>query len=268
VGDGMEYSILDLDFAIQNCNSLNVSLSSEKQSKKVAAIIAISAGIIFLSDIRLNADQGSSRSNLFKNCSNRSYSFWHNSSKSKRGVGILIASDLNIQIIDSYRDNDHNVLGLLVDTGTTNMLLVSVYGPNNNDLSFFNFLHNLFMSHSGIPVICGGDWNLTFSTDPSINNIDILNMNAPPSHIRSNKLHELCEGFHLTDPYRVLYPSRREYTYIPRAQTTNRSRIDFFLVSENLLNRLEDCRIKSNLLSSLFDHKCVTLSLFKKKKNQ
>jgi exonuclease III len=208
-----------LDFAIQNCNSLNVSLNSEKQLKKIAAILTIGAGIVFLSDIRLNADPNSNKSTMFKNCNNRAYDFWHNSTKSKRGVGILISSDINTVLIRKYCDENNNILGLLVEIDNTRLLLVAVYGPNVNDNDFFTFLRKMFAENVGVPIVCGGDWNLTYSSDPSVNNIDIINMVSPPSSLRSGKVLELCENFHLTDPYRILYPTRRDYTYVPRAQT-------------------------------------------------
>jgi hypothetical protein len=88
-------------------------------------------------------------------------------------------------------------------------------------------------------------------------------MNAPPSTYRSKKLLDMCENFHLIDPFRALYLSRREYTYVPRAGTINRSRIDFFIISDSLINLIDDCCIKNSLLTKLFDHKCVTLALNK-----
>ncbi len=42
-------------------------------------------------------------------------------------------------------------------------------------------------------------------------------------------------------------------------EATNRSRLDFFIVSENLLSQWVNCRIPHNLSSTLFDHKMVTL---------
>jgi exonuclease III len=265
--NGKDFSFPDLDCAIQNCNSLNVSVSSDKQLKKVAAILAIGAGIIFLSDIRLNADPGSKKSNMFKNSGNNAYNFWHNSTCSKRGVGILISSKLNVTVLKTYKDPDCNILGLLTEIEGTKVLLVSIYGPNSNNVGFFDFLTSIFDENRQVKSICGGDWNLTYSTDVTSSNIDIINMNAPPSVFRSTKLLELVENFHLIDPFRVLYPTRRDFTYVPRARTSNRSRLDFFIVSENLINRIDDCTIKSGLLTNLFDHKCVTLSLFKRKKN-
>jgi hypothetical protein len=70
----------------------------------------------------------------------------------------------------------------------------------------------------------------------------------------------LCARQSLKDPYRYLYPDVKEFTYIPYAvEATNRSRLDFFLVSEKILSMCVNCRIPNNLSSLLFDHKSVSL---------
>jgi hypothetical protein len=68
---------------------------------------------------------------------------------------------------------------------------------------------------------------------------------------------------------RFLYPDSLVYSYQPKSVTArNKSRIDFFLVSGNLLEQQFDCKIADNLLSSMFDHKPVFLSLGDKRAGQ
>jgi hypothetical protein len=87
-------------------------------------------------------------------------------------------------------------------------------------------------------------------------------MRRLPNVTHSNLLTELCENFSLTDPYRSLYPDRREYTYIPRNDArTNKSRLDFFLVTNLLSDVTTDCIISEGLQNKLFDHKAVCLML-------
>jgi hypothetical protein len=59
-----------------------------------------------------------------------------------------------------------------------------------------------------------------------------------------------------------------DFTYIPRAAgNKNRSRLDFFLVSDTLLDYANECKIADHLQNKLFDHKAVTL-YFNNKKGQ
>jgi hypothetical protein len=85
-------------------------------------------------------------------------------------------------------------------------------------------------------------------------------MNRPPNVSHSKKLAEICEKYELIDPYRYFNPDLQEFTYAPRSDAMkNRSRIDFFLVSESLLLNINGCKISQGLQNKLFDHKAVTL---------
>jgi exonuclease III len=246
--------ISHLSFSAQNCNSLNVSTNCPKQLKKVAAILALQTTFVFLSDIRLNLGINS-QCDLF----NPRYKMLHNSTSSKRGVAILISSQLHYNILYEFRDNNNNMLGVRISIGDCEVLLISIYGPNTNDLSFFQDLRKILNDNQNIPCICAGDWNLTFSTCGTDDNIDILNMNNPPSIYRSGQLAAICEDFSLTDPFRVLHYRSRDYTFVPRHGGRNRSRIDFFLISEGLIAICNKCTIAPSLDTILFDHKHIKL---------
>jgi hypothetical protein len=109
------------------------------------------------------------------------------------------------------------------------------------------------------PIICGGDWNTTYSNDGGNSNIDIINMQNPPSLIRSGWLSGICNDFNLFDPFRTLYPTRRDFTFILRTGAKNRSRIDFFLIAGELLSICNKCTISASLNTDLFDHKSITM---------
>jgi hypothetical protein len=111
------------------------------------------------------------------------------------------------------------------------------------------------------PVIMGGDWNCTVSPLPPHNNLDVINMNAIPNKRHSEYLLNLCTTNNLTDPFRSKYPNRKEFTYVPSDPLKkNRSRIDFFIISNQLLNCVSDVYICPGLQSKVFDHKAVVLS--------
>ncbi len=96
---------------------------------------------------------------------------------------------------------------------------------------------------------------------PARTNIDTLNMVNIPSKHRSKWLKEMCNVLKLSDPYWHFYPDRLEYTYIPNAvANTNRSRLDFFVISDTQLPECKNCMIAHHLDSTLFDHKSVRLN--------
>jgi exonuclease III len=131
--DPSKVDFANLTFSSQNCNSLNISTNCPKQMKKIAAILALQTSIIFLSDIRLNTGTTGELNNLFS----PNYNFYHNSIRSKRGVGILISNKLQYSVLQSYTDNNDNILGLKLRFGDSVILLISVYGPNQNNDCFF-----------------------------------------------------------------------------------------------------------------------------------
>jgi hypothetical protein len=70
----------------------------------------------------------------------------------------------------------------------------------------------------------------------------------------------MCEIYNLTDPFRFLYPEKVEFSYVPRNVTSNnRSRLDFFLISDSIIGDVSDCTISNVLQNKLFDHKAISV---------
>jgi exonuclease III len=237
-----------------------VSTGCAKQSRKVAAILALQTTIIFLSDIRLNTDNVT-----FNNVFSPRYEMYHNATSNKRGVGILISQSLQYTVIQEIKDANNNILILRLNVCGSEIIVASIYGPNSNDKAFFTDLRQFLITYEDKPIICAGDWNATYSTQDGPGNIDIINMPNPPSLLRSQWLAEICELCNLSDPFRVLHYNKKEFTFVPRAGTCNRSRLDFFLISDKLLTICNQCSISASLQSDLFDHKSINLSFCKKK---
>jgi hypothetical protein len=92
-------------------------------------------------------------------------------------------------------------------------------------------------------------------------------MNSIPNKRHSEYLATFCNNANLIDPFRAKFPNRKEFTYMPADPTKrNRSRIDFFLISKQLLNAVTEISISPSLQSKVFDHKAVLLSFEPKKR--
>jgi exonuclease III len=229
--------------------------------KKISSITSCNSDIIFLSDLRLGNNAAvPDLIRIFRTNCTGTYDFYFNSTKNKRGVGILIKKDLPYNIVRTDRDVNENILSITFSLQDYVFKCISIYGPNSNDREFFSDLERFINSDPNIPLIAGGDWNLTYSILNSQANIDIINMPNPPSIFRSRLLYEICSASNLIDPYRLLYPDKRDYSYIPRAGTDNRSRLDFFLISNSIAGQIKDAGIHPNLGTLLFDHKPIFLS--------
>ena len=253
--------LTNLTCSIQNCNSLNVSTNCPKQLKKIEAITNCNSNVIFLSDLRLNnSDSVQDLERIFLSSKSNRYNFFFNSSRNKRGTGLLISHALEFQVLDTFKDEKENILGVHGSISNFFFIFISVYGPNNVDPQFFADLRRCIALNPDANIICGGDWNLTYSTADTELNIDIFRMQSPPSLIRSRALADVCEFFQLSDPFRALHPDRLDFTYRPRNGLPNRSRIDFFLISDSLIQHLSNCEIAPEISTELFDHHRVLLS--------
>jgi exonuclease III len=198
------------------------------------------------------------------------YDVHHNSSKNNRGVAVLFSKQVQYEIVSLATDPQENILMLRIKIRNVEFVIGAIYGPNldNNCLEFFNFVSNTLNEWANLPIILGGDWNATFSSLPIDENPDVLFMRQLPSITRSRNVGELCERFELTDPFRILHPDVRDFTYNPSgAIRKNRSRIDFFLVSNDLITKVNSCTIAQGFCNKTFDHKPIFLS-FKRKKTR
>ena len=138
-----------------------------------------------------------------------SYKFLFQSSRNKRGVGILIKNDISFLEEAREADPEDNFLLLRASIKGTNVIIGAVYGPNDYNPQFFVNLKRAIDRLGNWPILIGGDWNCTFSADPIINNIDCLNMADPPNIRHSRLLRDLCTELGLTDPYRLFFRGKK-----------------------------------------------------------
>ena len=172
----------------------------------------------------------------------------------------------NLTIKEIKRDDvSDNLILISTKAGDCNYTFGSVYGPNHDhESSFYTTLTNTFISMGNNNVILGGDWNATWDNSRVGKNLDVINMADIPSYIRSNSM---ADTLKLTDPYRIFYPNKRDFTFMPTAmQQRNRSRLDFFLVSKTLSNSLANCTIPNSTNGAIFDHKQIFLGFRRGKK--
>ena len=223
--------LLNLSVTAQNCNSMNVSALAKNTRTKVASIISLNSDIILLSDTRLG-NKEKFISDMFR----LKYRFFSNSTQAKRGVAILIRNDLDFTLNRIIKDTEENCIFLDGTVAGDNVAIGAVYGPNDDNVVLFNFLNTVLPDFKDHAIIIGGDWNTTVSSLPPEINPDIYNMRAIPSQTRSDWLNEVITRNKLTDPFRYLNPNLMDFSYNPYGNARkNRSRIDFFLVSENIL---------------------------------
>jgi exonuclease III len=258
-----------ISITIQNCNSLSLSGSTANFDMKLAAIASSMSDVILLSDTRVISSRGVSSTQRIqkslRDCKICSYSAYFHSNANSRGVAILIKNELSYNILREYRDDMENFYMMDVEINKTRYGIGAVYGPNNTARDFYRYLRNSLTDAGNkgcINIILGGDWNTTVDRRPVTENIDTFHMSGLPNPKNSELLEQLCSDLSLTDPYRVLNPDKRDFTYSPFGNVRlNRSRLDFFVISSNLIANISECTIADSVSCKLFDHKPVCLKL-------
>ena len=270
-----------ISFQSQNVTTLNLSnyynnqLSQTKLKKKLTSILSFSSDIIFLQDIRL-----SNKKHIFEEfirCTKfGNYISISNSSLGVAGVAIIYKRELDIQLISTYRSPCEYFLIVHCKINGTEVILANIYGRKDSDDE--NFMQNVFnrVNSYGLPIIAGGDFNMVQCTKKPTNpkrcvhpskqkysgiNPELFNMATVPNPKNSQKLEQILSAGLWVDPFRYLYPHKREFSHIPYTMNNrNRSRIDFFLVSSDLAGIITECSYSANKIKE-FDHKSVFLNL-------
>ena len=116
--------------------------------------------------------------------------------------------------------------------------LVSLYGPNIDNPSFFQTVLEKIIELDNNSVVWCGDFNLVLNPKLDYKNYKTIN-----NKNSREKLLNIINERHLIDPYRDAYPELKRYTW-RRKQPFQQARLDFFLISEDLLASVKNAILK------------------------
>ena len=169
-----------------------------------------------------------------------------------RGVAILFRKNFEYKILDSENDQEGNYIALKIKMIDTEITLINIYGPNNDNPRFYDELSALIDRFQTATIILCGDWNLV--QDQQLDTKNYLREN----NIRArNKVLQMKEIHDLHDPWRIQNPDEKQYTWLQR-NPHKMSRLDFFLVSSDILAITDKSEIKPGYRS---DHSIINLTL-------
>ncbi len=166
---------------------------------------------------------------------------------------------------------EHDMEGRMVTVETDGYFLVNVYTPNSQrELARLDyrmeweafFKGYLLKLNERKPVVVCGDLNVAHN-EIDLKNPESNRKNAGFTDEERGRMTGLLEsGF--TDSFRYLYPDLTEaytwWSYITRARERNAGwRIDYFLVSDTIADKVEDSLIYADVMGS--DHCPVGLVL-------
>ena len=177
-----------------------------------------------------------------------------------------------IEVTYGIGEDDHDKEGRVITLKFKEFILVHVYTPNSGqvlqrldyrvnkwDKSFFKYIQK--MQNQGNIILCG---------DLNVARYEI-DIHSPKTNLRSagytkeerNSFNKYVDSLDLIDTYRHLNPDKQEYTYwsyLRQSRKNNKGwRIDYFLISKKLENKLKKSYILTEQMGS--DHAPIVLEL-------
>ena len=197
-------------------------------------------------------------------------SYWNYADKKGYSGTAIYTKHKPLSVTYGINIDEHDHEGRVITLEMDDFYLVTVYTPNSQDElrrleyrmkweeDFQSYLHKLDETK---PVIVCGDMNVAHQ-EIDLKNPKTNRRNAGFTDEEREKMTELLNnGF--IDTFRTLYPEQVTYSwwsYRFRAREKNTGwRIDYFLISERLRDRLIDAKIHTETMGS--DHCPIEIDL-------
>jgi len=198
------------------------------------------------------------------------HSYWNYAQKKGYSGTAIFAKYEPISVRYGLGIEEHDQEGRVITLQYPDFFLVTVYTPNSKDgllrLDYRMEWEDAFRAYlkeleQTAPVIVCGDMNVAHE-EIDIKNPKTNRRNAGFTDEERGKFTELlADGF--IDTYRTLYPEKVEYSwwsYRFKAREKNAGwRIDYFVVSEALRDKVQDASIHTDVFGS--DHCPVELDM-------
>ena len=176
------------------------------------------------------------------------------------GVSILLGPKLDFNFV-SYTDIVVGRLQALhLNIENKDIIFINIYGPNKDDPIILEHLNNYLLKNDEYPFVLGGDFNTILNFD-----LDKKNGRENNHNKYKSKLKTIIKDQNLIDIWRQHHPTKRQYTWHSNTKPTIFCRLDYFLISNDLVNCITSTQIKNGFKT---DHSIVniTIDLFKKPK--
>ena len=197
-------------------------------------------------------------------------SYWNYADKKGYSGTAIYTKHKPLNVTYGIDIDEHDHEGRVITLEMDDFYLITVYTPNSQDglrrldyrmkweEDFQAYLHRLDAIK---PVIVCGDMNVAHQ-EIDLKNPKTNHKNAGFTYEEREKMTQLLSnGF--IDTFRTLYPEQVTYSwwsYRFRAREKNTGwRIDYFLISERLKDRLEDAKIHTEIMGS--DHCPIEITL-------
>lgn len=168
-----------------------------------------------------------------------------------RGVITLIHRSIPFQVTKTIQDPFGRYIIISGEILSQKINLINVYGPNEDNPSFFESLFLTVATLEGFNII-GGDFNCVL--EPGLDR----STQTDTTHMRTRKTLINCmKDLKLIEIWRAQNSKDREYSCYSSSYKTH-SRIDYFLISSELQTKVKKCWYSGIVIS---DHATATMEI-------
>ena len=186
--------------------------------------------------------------------------FLSGSSRNSEGVCILLNNDFICNVIKHNDIITGRLQAIDIQYNDIDMTIINIYGPNNDEPTFFDSLNNYIIQNEENTFVIGGDFNTVL--DP---NLDKKNGNKETHKKCRKTIKSILDTNELTDIWRLQHQDKKSFTWHSNNKPPIFSRLDYFLISNNIVNNTKHTFIKTSYKT---DHSLITLSLNFNKANR
>ena len=179
--------------------------------------------------------------------------FFCGESNNSDGIAILINPNFSYSI-QNYKEiitGRMQALDLVIND--KEITIINIYGPNNDNAHFYQTLNEYLQENGEKTFIIGGDFNTVLNETS-----DKRNGRANSHKLCRKKINDMIDSFNLIDIWRDMHPNARQYTWHSSHKPPIFSRLDYFLISDNLKNSVVSC---NHNISYKSDHSLVSLNI-------
>ena len=178
-------------------------------------------------------------------------------SSRSRGTSILLHNKLQYNLIKVEKSECGNLVILNCKLNNESFLFVNIYGPNEDNPTFYKTLAEKLDQFDCQHVVVAGDLNFVISPEKdSLNYVTENNVRAKRAFL------DMTDKYNLIDAWRTSHPNDKKYTWL-RKNPTKAGRLDMFFVNEDLFNSLSCIDIIPGYRT---DHNIITLTIHNKQR--
>ena len=182
-----------------------------------------------------------------------SMGYFANGTSSSRGVATFFCGKFHKNIRDIVRDINGRYLIISMELNGLTYCFVNVYAPNENCPKFFEEIQSKIAELECMFMIVGGDFNVVRDAGKDRSTERIYNAH------NQEAITKMMDSHNLLDIWRLQHPDDKKFTWCRRVGSSFRwSRIDYFLVSEELFGKIVCNGISPAILT---DHSLIHMEL-------